>query len=141
MSEFSIYLNWIDANSELFSVQNQVISKKKRSSPKFRAFFCPLTPTSTSHLTIFGGAIFVWELLKACYFAYFSVQWGGYSTILPLSSYAILYVCLTTLTQKALFFCFFFSGKFVKLGHQNPNGKKAKRVFSHDKGWIHSFCF
>ena len=36
-----------------------MISKKK-SSPKFRAFFCQLTPTSTSHFTIFGGAIFVW---------------------------------------------------------------------------------
>ena len=119
--EFSFGFNWIEANSERFSAKIEW-SPKKKSSPKFRAFFCQLTPTSISHFTIFGdrviskkkvftkiqsvfcqltptsishftifgGAIFVWgglfpvlgqkpssKLLKACYFAYCSGQWGG----------------------------------------------------------------
>ena len=52
--EFSFGFNWIEANSERFSAKIEW-SPKKKSSPKFRAFFCQLTPTSTSHFTIFGG--------------------------------------------------------------------------------------
>ena len=109
--KFDSTVNELDPNFHLVSIGLRQIQsvflpkssdlQKKKSSPKFRAFFCQLTPTSTSPFTIFGGAIFVWgglfpvlgqkptsKLLKACYFAYCSGQWGGgYSTICP-PSYA-----------------------------------------------------
>ena len=67
---FDSTINELDPNFHLVSIglrQNQSVFLpkssdllKKESSPKFRAFICQLTPTFTSHFTIYGGAIFVW---------------------------------------------------------------------------------
>ena len=81
-------------------IQSVFLSKikwsPKKKSPKSRAFFCQLTPTSTIYLTIFGGGYFCLgggyfclgglfpnlgqkstsKLLKTCYFEYFSGQWA-----------------------------------------------------------------
>ena len=68
--KFDSTVNELDPNFRLVSIglrqiQSVFLPKssdlQKKSSPKFRAFFCQLTPTSISHFTIFGGAIFVWE--------------------------------------------------------------------------------
>ena len=68
--KFDSTVNELDPNFHLVSIGLRQIQsvflpkssdlQKKKSSPKFRAFFCQLTPTSTSPFTIFGGAIFVW---------------------------------------------------------------------------------
>ena len=88
----------IKIKKKVFAVIQNVFLSKKRSSPKFRVFFCPKSSdlqkkvqrSSTLTPTSFGGGLFSFleqisaaELLKTCYFAYFSGQWGGYSTICP----------------------------------------------------------
>ena len=90
-------------NLERFSVQNQVISKKKK------VFMCTDThfySSSLSHdllllspqLRLEGGGLFSFLKQKSAselkkntrYFAYFSGQWGGYSTICPPPPLAML---------------------------------------------------
>ena len=68
--KFDSTVNELDPNFHLVSIGLRQIQsvflpkssdlQKKKSSLKFRAFFCQLTPTSTSPFTIFGGAICVW---------------------------------------------------------------------------------
>ena len=75
-------------NSDVFSAQNQVIfkKKKKRSSPKFRAIFLPISHVQTFEGGLFsnGGGLFsishrksASKAQKTCDFAYFTSQWGG----------------------------------------------------------------
>ena len=97
--------------------------KKKRSSPKFRAFFCPNSSGLTSTLTPNfqkGGGLFSFseqkstsKVSKAPCFAYFSGQWGGCS---PPPSYATdctFYIVMEkdTITNALLFY----ASKFLNL--------------------------
>ena len=75
-------------NSKVFSAQNQVVSKKKRSSPKLRLIFRPNSELQTFEGGCFpkGGGIFsifhkksTSKAPKTCNFAYFTSQWGGSS--------------------------------------------------------------
>ena len=85
-SDFSADLR----NSKVFSAQNQVIykKKKKRSSPKLRLIFCPISQIQTFEGDCFqmGGGLFsifhiksASKAQKTCDFAYFTSQWGGSS--------------------------------------------------------------
>ena len=60
--------------------------KKKRSSPKFRAIFHPISQVQTFEggLFSYGGGLFsifhrksASKAQKTCFFAYFTSQWGG----------------------------------------------------------------
>ena len=85
-------------NSNVFSAQKQVISKKKRSSPKLRLIFRPKSEIQTlfqakprhvfhnfgTQFPLGGGGLFsifhqksASKAPKTCDFAYFTSQWGG----------------------------------------------------------------
>ena len=79
-------------NSKVFSSQNQEISKKKKSSPKFRVIFLPISQIQTFEGGSFrtgGGSFRMGGLFsifhrksaskaqKTCDFAYFTSQWGA----------------------------------------------------------------
>ena len=78
-------------NSNVFSAQNQVVSKKKkkkkRSSPKLRLIFRPNSEIHTYEGGCFpmGGLFLIFhkksasKAPKTCDFAYFTSQWGGSS--------------------------------------------------------------
>ena len=81
-------------HSKVFSAQNYVISKKKkkkRSSPKFRAIFLPISQVQTFEGGSFrmGGQFSIFHRKSAskaqrtCDFAYFTSQWGGSSSPRP----------------------------------------------------------
>ena len=116
--EFSLFLNQFHTvcpkletkflrklgNSNVFSAQNQVVSKKKkkkRSSPKLRLIFRPKSEIQTFEggLFSYGGGLFLIfhknsasKPPKTCDFAYFTSQWGARAP--PWLRYC----------QKALFF-------------------------------------
>ena len=103
--KFDSTVNEVDPNFDVFSVGLRQIqsvfssknrwSQKKRFSPKFRAFFRPkssdllLISRCLGGLFSYGEAIsrFIGKInlktAKNIYFAYFSGQWGGYSSICP----------------------------------------------------------
>ena len=114
--EFSLFLNQFHTvfpkietkflgklgNSNVFSAQKQVVSKKKRSSPKLRLIFGPkleiqtLFHTESSHLLLnfgtqfpLGGLFSIFhqksasKAPKTCDVAYFTTQWGGSSPPAP----------------------------------------------------------
>ena len=74
-------------NSKVFSAQNQVVSKKKKSSsPKLRPIFRSNSEIQTFEGGCFpmGGGLFsifhkksASKASKTCDFAYFTSQWGG----------------------------------------------------------------
>ena len=98
-------------NSKVFSSKNWVISKKKRSSPKFRVIFRPKSEIQRffppkirwspkkkkvfekesffANLDVWGGLFSIFrrksasKAQKICDFAYFTSQWGGSSPPAP----------------------------------------------------------
>ena len=72
-------------NSKVFSAQNQMVSIKKRSSPKFRLILWPNSEIQTFEGGCFpmGGLFSIFHKKsaskppKTCDFAYFTSQWGA----------------------------------------------------------------
>ena len=72
-------------NSKVFSAQNQVVSKNKRSSPTLSLIFCPISLIQTLEGGLFSyGGLFSIFLKKSASkapktrdFPYFTSQWGG----------------------------------------------------------------
>ena len=91
-SEFSLVLNWIKANSERFSVQNQVIAKKR----KRKVLKCPDTRFYFSSHELWGGTIFVFRAkihlktaknMLIC-ILFRTMGWGAVAPFAPPPSYA-----------------------------------------------------